>query len=73
VSGIIVPWLEISLLEAVAYIFIGEWLVWYSNVWLLLLGAGVVAKDSRLMVVAFAAVFVAARVMSKAIRRLLGS
>jgi membrane protein YqaA with SNARE-associated domain len=37
-SGIFVPWLDISLAEALVFIFIGEVLFWYIPEWFLVLG-----------------------------------
>jgi membrane protein YqaA with SNARE-associated domain len=37
-SGIFVPWLDISLPEALIFIFIGELIFWYVPEWLLVLG-----------------------------------
>lgn len=38
VAGVFVPWFDISLTEAIIYIFIGELIFWYAYEWLLVLG-----------------------------------
>jgi membrane protein YqaA with SNARE-associated domain len=38
ISAIFVPWIDVSLTEAVIYIFIGELLFWYAYEWLLVFG-----------------------------------
>lgn len=47
VSGIIVPWLGVTCLEALVFVFIGEWIFWYGYEWLLVLGASTFARDSH--------------------------
>jgi len=39
ISAIFIPWLEISIIEAAACIFLGELVFWYGYIWLLVLGA----------------------------------
>lgn len=38
ISGIFVPWLDISLTDGLIYIFIGEIIFWYVPEWLVVLG-----------------------------------
>lgn len=46
-TAIIVPWFEVSLTEAVIYVFIGEVIFWYAYEWLLVLGVHSFITDSR--------------------------
>jgi membrane protein YqaA with SNARE-associated domain len=45
IGGIFVPWLDITLTEALIFTFIGELIFWYIPEWLLVLGIRVLATD----------------------------
>lgn len=47
ISIILVPWFDISLTEALIYIFLGELIFWYAYVWLLVLGVNSFASNAR--------------------------
>lgn len=36
-SAFLIPWFDITLTEALVYVFIGEWVFWYLPEWLLVL------------------------------------
>jgi len=40
ISAIMMPWLEVSLLDSLIYLFLGELIFWYALLWLVVLGVG---------------------------------
>ena len=47
VAAIFIPWLGVSLTEALIYIFIGEFIFWYAYEWLIVLGVHSFVADSH--------------------------
>jgi membrane protein YqaA with SNARE-associated domain len=46
-TAIIIPWFDVSLTEAIIYVFIGEVVFWYAYEWLLVLGVHSFVTDSQ--------------------------
>ncbi len=69
VSAIFVPWFEVSLTEAVAYVFIGELIFWYAYEWLIVLGVHSFVADSRWALVVILAVSIALSVGVRAMMK----
>jgi hypothetical protein len=46
ISAIFVPWFDVSLPEAIIYVFIGELIFWYAYEWLLVFGVHSFVTDS---------------------------
>jgi membrane protein YqaA with SNARE-associated domain len=65
VAAIFVPWFEVSLAEAIAYVLIGELIFWYAYEWLLVLGVHSFVTDQRW---ALFAIFAVSVVLSIGIR-----
>lgn len=47
ISAFFIPWLGITLLEALVYVFIGEVIIWYGSEWLLVLTTKAFVSDSH--------------------------
>jgi len=65
ISAIFVPWFDVSLGEAIAYVWIGEFVFWYAYEWLLVFGVHSFIANSRW---ALFAVFVISALLSVGIR-----
>jgi membrane protein YqaA with SNARE-associated domain len=59
VAAIFIPWFDVSLAEAVAYVLIGELIFWYAYEWLLVFGVHSFVTDSRWALFAILCVSVA--------------
>jgi membrane protein YqaA with SNARE-associated domain len=69
ISAIFVPWFEVSLAEAVAYVFIGELIFWYAYEWLIVFGVHSFVADSRWALLVILVVSVA---LSVGVRMMMG-